>query len=106
MQPETLPEEFVIESDGTVVDPNILMMAQLHQRSLGKTGRSKNLIFSEDRGRYIKAMMPKGECPMLVRGRDEPGTIPGSCCKHYKHVSWRTRDPASPHRHLTASGAG
>ena len=49
MQPETLPEEFVIESDGTVVDPNILMMAQLHQRSLGKTGRSKNLIFSEDR---------------------------------------------------------
>ena len=59
-QPETLPEEFVIESDGTVVDPNILMMAQLHQRSLGKTGRSKNLIFSEDRGRYIKAMIPKG----------------------------------------------
>ena len=50
----------MIESDGTVVDPNILMMAQLHQRSLGRTGRSKNLIFSEDRGRYIKAMMPKG----------------------------------------------
>ena len=50
--------------------------------------------------------MPKGERPMLVRGTDEPGTNPGSCCKHYKHVSWRTRDPASPHRHLTANVAG
>ena len=69
LQPETLPEEFVIESDGTVVDPNILMMAQLHQRSLGKTGRSKNLIFSEDRGRYIKAMMPKGEQARMCSAR-------------------------------------
>eukprot|EP00913_Durusdinium_trenchii_P017075 g16059.t1 len=57
-QDPDVPEEFMIDPEGAVVDPDLLKFQQKQKKS-GRSGKG-NKIYSMDRGRYVKAMLPKG----------------------------------------------
>ena len=66
-----VPEDFVFDPEGVIMDPAVFQLAQkLNKRNAaGRTGRSKNVIFSNDRGRFLKAVLPKGDPKKGLEGQ-------------------------------------
>lgn len=58
-----VPQEFMFDVDATPLDPDLIDFAS-KQRS--GAGGGRGLIFSQDRGRYIKPMLPKGKVVRLA----------------------------------------
>ncbi|KAL9191465.1 hypothetical protein ACHAXT_001171 [Thalassiosira profunda] len=58
-----VPQEFMFDVDATPMDPDLI---EFSSRERSGKGGGRGLIFSEDRGRYIKPMLPKGKVVRLA----------------------------------------
>ncbi len=58
-----VPQEFMFDADATPIDPELIAFTS---RERNGKGGGRGLIFSQDRGRYIKPMLPKGKVIRLA----------------------------------------
>ena len=54
-----IPEEFLFSPEGVLLDPKLLALAARGRRRHGKAG-GRGLVRSQERGRYVKPVLPHG----------------------------------------------
>ncbi|MAV11534.1 MAG: magnesium chelatase ATPase subunit D [Synechococcus sp. MED850] len=56
--PPSIPEEFMLDPEAVAIDPDLLLFNAAKSKS-GNSG-SRSVVMSDNRGRYVKPMLPRG----------------------------------------------
>lgn len=80
-----IPLEFMFDVEATPIEPELLAFALRQRKGMGG-GRGR--IYSQDRGRYIKPIFPKGKVRRLA-GKKDCSACEGSLLKSSHHVTCR-----------------